>query len=73
MTGASSDRDCFVSTGVVLDKGRWMVVLDVIFADGAVHHEICSYPTRARAELAARLMGATAERDYRIDEGVTEW
>lgn len=53
----------FVSTEVVEESGRYVVMLDVVFRDGAVRHRIGDYHTRARAELAARVVRATAERD----------
>ncbi len=53
----------FASTEVVEEAGRFVVMLDVVFADGAVRHRLGEYHTRERAELAARLVRATAERD----------
>lgn len=53
----------FASTEVVEESGRWVVMLDVVFPDGAVRHRIGEYHTRAKAEVAARLVQATAERD----------
>ena len=55
--------DPFVSTEVLEECGRFVVVLDVVFADGAVRHRLGDYHTRAKAELAARIVLATAERD----------
>lgn len=53
----------FTSTEVVEESGRFVVMLDVVFPDGAVRHRLGDYHTRARAELAAKLVQATAERD----------
>jgi hypothetical protein len=53
----------FASTEVVEESGRWVVMLDVVFADGAVRHRIGDYHSRAKAEVAARLVQATAERE----------
>lgn len=53
----------FASTEVVEEAGRFVVMLDVVFADGAVRHRLGDYHTRARAELAAKLVRATAERE----------
>ncbi len=53
----------FVSTEVVEENGRFVVLLDVVFADGAVRHRMGDYHTRAKAELAAKIVHATAERD----------
>ena len=66
-----TDAEPFVSTEVLEESGRFVVVLDVVFADGAVRHRLQSYHTRARAELAARIVRATAERDHRPDWGMT--
>jgi hypothetical protein len=62
--------DPFVSTHVEVENGRYTVVLDVVFADGAVRHRLQSYHTLAKAELAARLVRAAAERDHRPDWGM---
>jgi hypothetical protein len=53
----------FVSTEVVEEQGRFVVLLDVVFADGAVRHRMGDYHTRAKAELAAKIIRATAERE----------
>jgi hypothetical protein len=55
----------FVATSVLEEHGRFVVVLDVVFPDGAVHHRLQTYHTRARAELAAKIVRATAERHSR--------
>jgi len=57
------DDDPFVSTDVVEERGRYTVVMDVVFPDGAVRHRLQTYHTRARAEAAARMFYRTAERD----------
>jgi hypothetical protein len=67
----SGDRDPFVSTEVVEERGRFVVVLDVVFEDGAVRHRLQSYHSRARAELAAKIVRATAERDHGTNWGMT--
>lgn len=66
-----SDAEPYVSTEVLEESGRFVVVIDVVFADGAVRHRLNSYHTRARAELAARIVHATAERDHGPDWGMT--
>ncbi len=53
----------FVSTEVVEESGRFVVMLHVVFDDGAVRHRMGDYHTRARAELAAKIVRATAERE----------
>ncbi|MEO1063341.1 MAG: hypothetical protein AAFZ07_18145 [Actinomycetota bacterium] len=69
MSGSSGDP--FVQTEVVEERGRFTVVLDVVFPDGAVRHRMQSYHTRGRAELAAKIMQATAERDHGPDWGMS--
>ena len=61
----------FVSTEVIEERGQFTVVLDVVFDDGAVRHRINTYHSRAKAELAARIVRATAERDHRPDGGLS--
>jgi uncharacterized protein YfaP (DUF2135 family) len=71
MTDPVSGRDGpVVSTSVVQERGQWTVMLDVVFPDGAVRHRLQTYHTKARAELAARIMRATAERDHRPEWGM---
>lgn len=53
----------FASTDVVEESGRFVVVLDVAFPDGVVRHRLGEYHTRERAERAARIVLATAERE----------
>ncbi len=60
----------FVSTDVVEEQGRYVVVLDVVFDDGAVRHRLHSYHTRAKAEMAARIVKSTAERDHGPEWGM---
>ncbi|MBW0116776.1 hypothetical protein [Pseudonocardia abyssalis] len=59
-TGAES-----VQTVVVEDRGRWVVEIVVVFADGVVRHRIDSFHTRERAEISAGLIKRAAERDLR--------
>jgi hypothetical protein len=66
----SNDADPLVSTEVVEERGRFVVVFDAVFPDGAVRHHVQSYHTRARAELAARLMKAAAERKQPLEWGM---
>ena len=66
-----TDAEPFVSTEVLEESGRYVVVLDVVFADGAVRHRLQSYHTRARAELAAKIVRSTAERDHGPNWGMT--
>ena len=59
------DGEPFVSAEVLEEHGRFVVVLDVVFADGAVRHRLGDYHHRDRAERAARIVAATADRDLR--------
>ncbi len=68
MTG--SGDDAIVSASVVEERGRFVVVLDVAFPDGVVRHRIHEYHTRARAELAARIVKGTADREAPSDWGM---
>ena len=63
--GDSSDDARDVEAVVVEEHGRWAVELVVIFTDGVVRTRICTYATKARAELAASLIKRVAERDLR--------
>ncbi|TPW16127.1 MAG: hypothetical protein FD127_319 [Acidimicrobiaceae bacterium] len=67
---AVNDVGPIVSTEIVEERGRFTVVLDVVFDDGAVRHRLQTYHTRARAELAARIVRAAAERDHGPDWGM---
>ncbi|MFI5040275.1 MAG: hypothetical protein ACHQNA_00255 [Acidimicrobiales bacterium] len=55
---------------MVEEHGRYTVVLDAIFPDGAIRHRLQSYHTRARAELAAEIMRRAAERDHGPEWGM---
>lgn len=56
------EPEALVRASVEPEHGRWAVVLDIVFADGALRHRIADYPTQRRAEVAARFMRAAAER-----------
>jgi hypothetical protein len=62
---SSSDDALSVDTVVVEERGRWAVDIVVVFADGIVRKRIDSHPTKARAELSARMIKRAAERDLR--------
>jgi hypothetical protein len=68
---SGAQQEPFVSTEVLAESGRFVVVLDVVFHDGAVRHRLHSYHTRSRAELAARIVRSTAERDHGPNWGMT--
>lgn len=59
----SADTAYEVRTLVVAERGRWAVDVVVVFADGVVRKRIDTYPTEARARIAARLIQRAAERD----------
>ncbi|MFE7201929.1 hypothetical protein ACFU8R_16825 [Pseudonocardia alni] len=54
-----------VETVVTPERGRWVVELIVVFADGVVRHRIDTHATKARAEISAKLIKSAAERDLR--------
>lgn len=60
---SSSGPALGVETVVVEDRGQWAVDIVVVFADGVVRHRIGTYPTRARAEISAKLVKRGAERE----------
>lgn len=62
---SSADEALSVDTVVTEERGRWAVDIVVVFADGVVHKRIDTHPTRARAELSARMIKRAAERDIR--------
>lgn len=59
----ATDEALAVDTVVVPERGRWVVEIVVIFADGVVRKRIDSYATRRRAEISAQLIKRAAERD----------
>ncbi len=65
-----STDEPLVMTEVVEENGRFVVMMEVVFLDRAVQHRLQSYHTRARAEMAARIMRSTAERDHGPDWGM---
>ena len=54
-----------VETFVFEERGRWVVEIAVMFADGVVRHRIDDFSTKARAEISAGLIKRAAERDLR--------
>jgi hypothetical protein len=60
---SSADAAVNVATVVVEERGRWVVEIIVVFADGVVRKRINDHATKARAELAADLIRRAAERD----------
>lgn len=64
-TDFSTDEAVDVQTVVVEECGRWAVEVVVVFADGVVRTRIDTHPTKARAELSARLIKRAAEHDIR--------
>ena len=61
--GAPGERAEGVETVVTEERGRWIVEIVVVFADGVVRRRINDYPTRRRAEIAADWIRRTADRD----------
>jgi hypothetical protein len=62
---SSADEALSVDTVVIEERGRWAVDIVVVFADGIVRKRIDTHPTKARAELSARMIKRAAERDIR--------
>lgn len=62
---SSADEALSVDTVVTEERGRWAVDIIVIFAHGVVRKRIDTHPTKARAELSARMIKRAAERDIR--------
>lgn len=62
---SSADEALSVDTVVCEERGRWAVDIVVVFADGIVRKRIDTHPTKARAELSARMIKRAAERDIR--------
>lgn len=52
-----------VETVVYPERGRWVVEIVVVFADGVVRHRIDDFATQRRAEISANLIKRAAERD----------
>lgn len=62
---SSADEGLDVQTLVVPERGRWVVEIVVVFADGVVRTRVDTFPTEARAQLSANLIRRAAERDLR--------
>lgn len=62
---SSAEEALAVDTVVSEERGRWAVDIVVVFADGVVRKRIDTHPTKARAELSARMIKRAAERDIR--------
>jgi succinylarginine dihydrolase len=58
----AEDEALAVHAFVEEERGRFTVVLDVVGSTGAVRHRIQTYPTRQKAELAARIVARAADR-----------
>ena len=64
-TDSTADEALSVDTVVFEERGRWAVDIVVVFPDGIVRKRIDDHPTKARAELSARMIKRAAERDIR--------
>lgn len=53
----------YVRTEVVNERGRWVVFLEIGDLESSVRYRIQDYPTKRLAEISARLIKRTAERD----------
>ncbi len=67
----TAGADPVVTTEVVEERGRFVVLLHVLFPDGVVTHRLGEHHTRARAEQAARIFKSTAERESPPDWGMS--
>lgn len=52
----------YVRVDVVEERGRWVVYIEVGNIDTSVKHRIQDYPKKALAELAAKWIKRTAEK-----------
>lgn len=58
-------EDAFgVETFIEQRRGQWVVSIAVAFADGVVRHEINTYRSQRRAEVAASWIKRAAQRDW---------
>jgi hypothetical protein len=62
---SSAEEALSVDTVVLEERGRWAVDIVLVFPDGIVRKRIDDHPTKARAELSARMIKRAAERDIR--------
>lgn len=62
---SSAEEALAVETVVEYNSGRWAVDIVVFFPDSVVRKRIDTHPTKARAELSARLIKRAAERELR--------
>jgi hypothetical protein len=62
---SSAEEALSVDTVVFEERRRRAVDIVVVFADGIVRKRIDTHPTKARAEISARLIKRAAERDIR--------
>jgi len=58
-----------VTTLIGYERGRWVVYLEVAFADGVRRHRIQDYPSERMARIAADHMrrGALRDRPFRSE------
>lgn len=57
------DHALGVETNVRRGPGEWYVEIDVLLADGVVHHRVGTYFTKRHAEIAASWIKRAAERE----------
>jgi len=53
----------FVSTEIIEDRGQWIVYLEVGDSENSIRHRINSYHKKSAAELAAKWIKRTAEKE----------
>lgn len=60
------DEALALRTTVSRERGRWVVDLDVVMADGAVRHRVGEFSHRHQAETCARWVARSADRYGRL-------
>jgi hypothetical protein len=53
----------YVRTEVIKERGQWVVYLEVGDTESSVRHKINAYHKKRLAEIAAKLIKKTAERE----------
>ena len=64
-------EDKYVRTEVVAESGQWVVYVEIGNLEGSVRHRIESYHRKSLAEIAAKWIKRTAEKEniFRFERG----
>lgn len=64
-------EDRYVRTEVVEERGQWVVYVEIGDSENSVKHRINSYHKKSLAEIAAKWIKRTAEKEnpFRFDRG----